>query len=711
LLLYTSMSLQSDLPNEKPTYNANTPPEPDRNSNAARDLYELSGDFRDSKIYIQSTIQGDTHWNVNRRYMLQRVRNDWVESVLEPAKVSHSFVGLRVRQQPGLIKSPWDQKAQRRINTTPLAASSNEILPIFDSANGNLLILGEPGAGKTITLLQLANELVLRAENNPEYQVPVVLNLASWSERHKLFESWLIEELRGKYFMPKTVAEAWVRENALTFLLDGLDELPKDERPACVDAINLFRQSHGPAQIVICSRRADYENQPQRLQLDRAIFLQALDQPQIDQILAKHTQGRDVAMVLQQDTTLREFSQTPLMLSIMLMASQEISAEDWSHLGSPEAHRERLFDIYLKYVFRRRSDSQTLLEKSTLYVLDWLGRTMSERSQTVFLMEGLSPDWLKTKWQRLGFTTGMQLISATLIAIVIGLVYIFAQAEEIALKMALAVGLATLMTEIAGARLNNRSTLLLSFALTSVICGWALNDLYGGLIFGLIFGSLGGAVAIAVGNPRMTDRLYGSWILPVLLIVIIVEVCAGILIDRIAGIEKLATLAELLSIVTLPIVLGITLASGWRPRSTVAQTVRPNQRFWQSLGNMAVIATFLVLILIPLSLPSGLSKNLETNQDLWDLRGILSSLLFVLSIGLLFALPIGFLIGGAACLQHLIVRSILVATENLPWNLVKVLDHAADRILLQRVGGGYIFQHRLLQEYFANSKPKEIERE
>jgi hypothetical protein len=33
---------------------------------------------------------------------------------------------------------------------------------------------------------------------------------------------------------------------------------------------------------------------------------------------------------------------------------------------------------------------------------------------------------------------------------------------------------------------------------------------------------------------------------------------------------------------------------------------------------------------------------------------------------------------------------------------VRFLDHAAERILLRKVGGGYIFVHRMLLEYFAN---------
>ena len=37
----------------------------------------------------------------------------------------------------------------------------------------------------------------------------------------------------------------------------------------------------------------------------------------------------------------------------------------------------------------------------------------------------------------------------------------------------------------------------------------------------------------------------------------------------------------------------------------------------------------------------------------------------------------------------------------LPWRLVPFLDHCVDLIFLRRVGGGYIFVHRLLMEHFA----------
>jgi hypothetical protein len=41
---------------------------------------------------------------------------------------------------------------------------------------------------------------------------------------------------------------------------------------------------------------------------------------------------------------------------------------------------------------------------------------------------------------------------------------------------------------------------------------------------------------------------------------------------------------------------------------------------------------------------------------------------------------------------------------SIPWNYARFLDYATDRIFLQKVGGGYIFVHRMLLEHFARMK-------
>ena len=57
--------------------------------------------------------------------------------------------------------------------------------------------------------------------------------------------------------------------------------------------------------------------------------------------------------------------------------------------------------------------------------------------------------------------------------------------------------------------------------------------------------------------------------------------------------------------------------------------------------------------------------------------------------------------GGVDTLNHLVLRLTLNGRRELPFRSRPFFDHAVDCILLRRVGGGYVFVHRLLLEYFA----------
>ena len=52
------------------------------------------------------------------------------------------------------------------------------------------------------------------------------------------------------------------------------------------------------------------------------------------------------------------------------------------------------------------------------------------------------------------------------------------------------------------------------------------------------------------------------------------------------------------------------------------------------------------------------------------------------------------------------MRVLLWIEGGAPLNYVAFLDYACDRVFLQKVGGGYIFVHRLLLEYFASLRSK-----
>ena len=86
----------------------------------------------------------------------------------------------------------------------------------------------------------------------------------------------------------------------------------------------------------------------------------------------------------------------------------------------------------------------------------------------------------------------------------------------------------------------------------------------------------------------------------------------------------------------------------------------------------------------------------------WLEFAILLGLYYALSSGLFTWFVAGLFGGWDAWIKHFVLRFLLWRGGYLPWNLPRFLDYAAERILLRKVGGGYLFIHRLLREYFAS---------
>ncbi|GAC1475490.1 MAG: hypothetical protein PVS3B1_21110 [Ktedonobacteraceae bacterium] len=130
----------------------------------------------------------------------------------------------------------------------------------------------------------------------------------------------------------------------------------------------------------------------------------------------------------------------------------------------------------------------------------------------------------------------------------------------------------------------------------------------------------------------------------------------------------------------------------------------PNQGIQRSARNGLVLglisATIVWLSVGLIGVPTGLLDQWTMRIDLltYELNWVLSAGIIGLSAGLL----VGLLNGGLACLRHYVLRFLLRRNGSIPRNYPRFLDFAAKRILLRKVGGGYIFVHRLLLEYFAS---------
>jgi GTPase SAR1 family protein len=596
----------------------------------------------------------------NRQAMLQLVRNFWVKGVLEQSLHGAAMIELGLEERAEAVERPWDMVLQTPDQPNRPLPPGTKIVDVFDEMNRALLVLGEPGAGKTTMLLELARDTIARAEEDPMRPIPVVFNLSSWAEKRQPIAEWLVDELSTKYDIPNRIARSWVENDDLSLLLDGLDEVVLEHREDCVEAINDFRREH-LIPLVVCSRIADYRALTPKLKLQGAVLLQPPTLKQIDEYLGSaSTELSAVRETLHNDTALQELAQSPLMLSVMALAYQGVSVKDLQSLNTTEARRKHVFEAYVQRMFERRGAEQSYSPERTVHWLAWLARTMNWHGQTVFLIERMQPSWLHTEAQRRLICVASRSSFGMMIGTILGTRLVESNRALSGLILGLISGLIGLILGLRDKSTNIELVEVLKWAWGKGIKGLTVGLIYG-LIYGVTVGVTGGGIVVLVG------WLIGDW-------------------------SRKKAIFELISVMKNGLRFGVTcglmagiyevLKRGVSRTEIEVRTI-PNQGIQQSAKNAVTMGLVLGLLLGWLS-------------------GLLDGSATALSSGLLFGLLGGLAFGGLATIEHFTLRFVLYRTGYTPWNLTRFLDYATERIFLRKVGGGYIFIHRLLMDYFAS---------
>ncbi|MFE4578929.1 NACHT domain-containing protein [Streptomyces chartreusis] len=155
-----------------------------------------------------------------------------------------------------------------------LAGAAAQIGEVFTQfvPTRRLVVMGEPGSGKTMLLVRLLQDLM---EQRPEGgSVPVLVSLASWDPGQP-FEGWLAEQLRRSHpglRVPALarmsgadaidLAQALLDARLILPILDGFDELPPAMHPLALSALNRALSAKQP--LVIASRATAYRTAVQR---------------------------------------------------------------------------------------------------------------------------------------------------------------------------------------------------------------------------------------------------------------------------------------------------------------------------------------------------------------------------------------------------------------------------------------------------------------
>jgi MFS family permease len=676
----------------------------------------ISGDVRDSNVFIgdNNTIiqkffnifksDSETLEHRNRRILLGHVENAWIKGVLDASLHGAALLDLGIKQDPEAVtKYPWAIKKESTDETLPAGISMREI---FDSIGmgRSLLILGAPGSGKTTMLLELARQLIARAREDAIAPIPMVFNLASWTEKLSL-AAWLAQELNNLYSVPRKTAPDWVKGNKLVLLLDGLDEVRQDSRAKCVEAINAFRKEHGMTSLAVCSRSQDYADLNAKLSFEGAIEVQPLTQKQITEFFNRFGDGMlGIKQALEMDSNLREIAETPLFLSIMLMTYRDKKIADILLTGDKGYQPKHLFEAYVTSMFDRpRARNSKYKNKDILRWLSWLANLMRGQGQTIFLFDRVQRSWFQSLPRRLMSNILMfgllgSFVFGT-IATTIDRIY-----QPYAICF-IGLGLGITIALIAELQENQKTTpwkrfarglsVGIYFGLFYELIEYSFSNyyivFYIGLVLGFGLGFIGGVQEVP------SEQLKWSW----------KKAARGLTISILIGLGGSALIFGVFSL--------------WAILTDI-NSVTPQGIAFVVIFFLAYAIMFGYYLLPILILFLGIEK-LELKERTRSDQGIRNSKFYAFIFGIitflltsvmfqegshfaylkggLFGIAVGLYFGGYSVLNYYFIRTLLLLKRLMPWKYEDFLDHCVDLIFLRRVGGGYIFVHRLLMEHFA----------
>lgn len=612
-----------------------------------------------------------------------------VEERLAGSLYAQVLIALGRRIEPGAVAVPWARELERPGEGPRPLPPETPTAEVFDRVGGALLILGEPGAGKSVELLTLARALLARAESDAgsdpgsdqAYPVPVVLNLSTWALSRLPLDAWLAEELWRRHEIPRKIGADWVARDRVLPLLDGLDEVRAECRADCAAAIDAFRAAHGLTPLAVCCRTQEYRALP-ALKLRGALAILPLDRGQIERYLrAAGPALAGLRQALAADRELAGLAETPLMLNVMSltyegMTCAAILAESPPGAGAGTApapgsapgldgaagRRDALFAAYLERVFTRKPpDGARWSQAQTRRTLVWLAGQMRRHGLSVFRIEDLQPDW-GSRW----------VLGAALVA-VLAMFFVI-------------VGLG-------GAG---------SAGLAQWLLAGQSPDWIGGLVRSAETGALAGLFA-SLGWSRWEriepmERVYwswakcrraGPWLVPV---ATLVAALLGVFISWfLFGLDKAAWGLVLGSLLAAAIGPGI---AGLGSRVSDSRS-RANQGFRTSLHNGLLFG----ILAVPAFLLAGWMGAIVLSADtpILTLRGWQSVPRLAVA-----GFTVGFLaLGGLVALVHYSLRLSLRLEGHLPLRLADFLDHAARLVILRRSGGTWDFIDRLLLEHLA----------
>ncbi|GEM_PF-3015325 len=261
-------------------------------------------------------------------------------AVADQQRVSGGALPMAFFDMAGISSDSIDEDEEGKVYSTFEGA--------FDAHDGRLLLLGDPGAGKTVTLMAMARTAIDRRLLDPTQPLPILAPIATWNmQKRQEFNEWLGQVVP----VLKNDIDDLLVNGQLILLLDGLDELGGERDDPMTHKrfdprLRFIDMLPDNNQVLLSCRVLDYEEVGTKIPLNGSVVLRPLTDDQIHTFLANLP---DLWVALKQDDELREMARNPLLLSLFTYAYAGLGeqARQLKDLTSGDL-RDMIFTTYVQ---------------------------------------------------------------------------------------------------------------------------------------------------------------------------------------------------------------------------------------------------------------------------------------------------------------------------------------------------------------------------
>lgn len=306
------------------------------------------------------------------------------------------LIDLDVEQTPDAVPARQQDMFDLLMSDEASGADFHTFAEAFTHFNQRALLLGEPGAGKTITLMAATRDAAAARLSDPSAPLPIFGLLSVWdASKQTPLADWLGQS--DKLLTPEAVGRVMGNGGAI-LLLDGLDEMGgertekrKDERTGEVIEerydprkrfLSTLKAQLGENRALVTCRITDYAAIGDQAALEGAVTLQKLTDAQLRDYLKNLPK---LLEAVETDPGLNEIARTPLLLSFFAFAFRD-RGDDLKALEDLRegALRDAIFHAYMDKRYAHEERRLKRLGQTPPFTLqeikDVLGRVAMENA-------------------------------------------------------------------------------------------------------------------------------------------------------------------------------------------------------------------------------------------------------------------------------------------------------------------------------------------